>query len=58
MLQCRACLQSTGVALLSELQCHPHRDVNDTSDGWVADTVFGHLEGGSIEDPSSEDRFR
>jgi len=47
-----------GMAILVGLCCKPHRDVRDTMDGWVADTVFGDFDGGFLKVPQVGRQFR
>jgi hypothetical protein len=47
-----------GMAILVGLCCKPHRDVRDTMDGWVADTVFGDFDGGLLKVPQVGRQFR
>ena len=47
-----------GMALLTNLQCGPHRDMKDTLDGWVADMAFGSFSGGHLQVPQTGRQFQ
>ena len=47
-----------GMAVLTKLRCKPHRDSQDTIDGWVADMAFGDFSGGYLEVPQTGRMFK